>query len=156
MRTELLNQLNQETHLADEMIRLLDDEREALATADAPLLQQCALRKQTLIAELEAQARKWLERVAKLGYRRESGTLRDFLLRCDPTQTLARRSDTLHEKLALCRDKNQINGRAINLGQRHTEMALSVLKGQLPGGNCAYNRAGKATTQPYGCTLTQA
>lgn len=156
MHIELLNQVSAETQLAKVMAKVLDDERNALANSDSMKIDQAGQEKRALLGDLEVHARKRLELVTQLGYRKESGTVRHFLSQKDPSQTLLQSWDSLHRQLQLCQDKNQINGRIISLSQRKTEMALNVLRGQLPQSNSAYNHLGKMTHNHYGATFSSA
>ena len=154
MHIELLNQLSAETNLAKTMAKVLDDERNALANSDSTQIDQTSQKKRALLADLEVHARKRLQLVTDMGYRKEIGTVRHFLSQKDPSQTLLQSWDSLNRQLQLCSDKNQINGRVISLSQRKTEMALNVLRGQLPQSNSAYNRLGKMTHHQYGTSVS--
>lgn len=156
MHTELLDQLSAESRLAKIMANLLDQERDALANSDAAKIHQISAEKRSLVAELEACAKKRLQQVTNMGYRRKLGSVRHFLSQCDPSQTLLQSWDSLNRQLQLCADKNLVNGRIISLSQRRTEMALSVLRGQLNQNSTAYTRTGKVTHQPYGSSVTSA
>lgn len=156
MYIELLNQLSAETKLAKVMAKVLDDERDALANSDSAQIDQTNQQKRASLADLEAHARKRLQLVTDMGYRKGIGTVRLFLSQKDPSQALLQSWDSLHRQLQLCSDKNQINGRIINLSQRKTEMALNVLRGQLPQSNSAYNRLGKMTHHQYSTAVGSA
>jgi len=156
MHIELLNQLSTETALAKKMASVLGDERKALANSDSAQLNQTSQAKRALLADLETHARKRLQLITDMGYRRELGTVRQFLSQNDPSQALLQSWDTLHKQLQLCSDKNQVNGRIISLSQRKTETALNILRGQLPQSNSAYNRLGKITHHQYGASVGSA
>ncbi len=156
MHRELLDQLNAETTLAKTMAKALDDERDALANSDIGQIDHISQTKRSLLEKLETHARARLQLVTSMGYRRESGTVRQFLAQKDPSQALLQNWDRLNRQLQLCSDKNQVNGRIISLSQRKTEMALNVLRGQLPKNNSAYNRLGKMTHHQCGSSISSA
>ncbi|MBN4073750.1 flagellar protein FlgN [bacterium AH-315-E07] len=156
MHIELLNQLSAETTLAKNMASVLDDERNALANSDSAQIDKTSETKRALLVDLETHARKRLQLITDIGYRRESGTVRQFLSQNDPSQALLQSWDTLNKQLQLCSDKNQVNGRIISLSQRKTEMALNILRGQLPQSNSAYNSLGKMTHHQYSTSVSRA
>ncbi len=156
MKIELINQMSAETKLAKSMVALLDKERDALADSNSQLINQLAVEKRNMLAELENLAKKRLQLVAQMGYRKNAGSVQKFLAQQDPSQALAKSWESLHEYLQICADKNLVNGRIISLSQRKTEVALNVLRGQFNQNNAAYNRMGKVTHQAYGSTVTSA
>ncbi len=156
MQVEFLNQIRAETKLAKTMAELLDKERDALANSESTLINQLSQQKRQLLTELESLAKRRLQLVTQLGYKREMGSVRGFLSQRDPSQALAQSWDTLHRQLQLCADKNLINGRIISLSQRKTEMTLNVLRGQINQNNTAYDRMGKFTHQAHASSYTSA
>ncbi|MBL4852004.1 MAG: flagellar protein FlgN [Gammaproteobacteria bacterium] len=156
MQIEFLNQLSAEITLAKTMAKILSDERNALANSDAAQMDKTSQEKRSLLADLEAHARKRLQLVTNMGYQKKLGTVRHFLSQKDPSQALLQSWDSLNRQLQLCSDQNQINGRIISLSQRKTEMTLNVLRGQLPQSNSAYNHFGKMTHHSHGVCLSSA
>lgn len=156
MHIDFLNQLSEEIKLTKSMINLLEDERNALANSDTVTINETSQKKRALLADLETYARKRLQLVTNMGYRRELGSVRQFLSQKDPSQALLQSWDSLNRQLQLCSDKNQINGRIISLSQRKTEMALNVLRGQLPQSSSAYNHMGKVTHNRYSSAVGSA
>ncbi|MBL1294205.1 MAG: flagellar protein FlgN [Thiotrichales bacterium] len=149
MHRDFLNQLSEEIKLTKTMVSVLEQECNALANSDATKINETSQQKRMLLTELETCARKRLQLVTDMGYRRELGSVGRFLSQKDPSQALLQSWDSLNRQLQLCNDKNQINGRIISLSQRKTEMALNVLRGQLPQSNSAYNHMGKITHNRY-------
>ncbi|KRE90890.1 flagellar biosynthesis protein FlgN [Frateuria sp. Soil773] len=124
---------------ADELARVLEAERDALASADAAALDRIGSHKQQLMQQLEQ-------------YDAERVQLSEAL---PAAALLATRWQEVLQTLANCRQLNQRNGSLVAQRLEQVRRALAVLTGQ-PGDAELYGPSGELRARPRSQQLAQA
>ncbi|MFP5344536.1 MAG: flagellar protein FlgN [Gammaproteobacteria bacterium] len=137
-----------------ELLRILDDERDALMKHDPHVIEQIAQKKLRHLDDIEDWGRKRDALLRSAGY----PCTREGIMRY-----LAEHTDTgldghwraLEQLLHQCQQQNEVNGGVVSLSRRHVQRALGILRG-LPAEQSLYNAAGNAEEIPFSKTLATA
>lgn len=122
--------IDETVRCADAMLTCLLTERDNLLARDPDAIQESAREKLALFEALEQLERQRQTLLAAAGYGPD-GDAMDHMLQWQPNGSRCRaRWATAVDKLAQCRDANQVNGGILELGRRQAEQALAVLRGQ--------------------------
>lgn len=140
---QLISLLQRQYDSARLMLRILDQEHAAISGNRLQDMEQLLAAKQQSIADLESLSEAFL--VLVLGPSRAKGNVvAETLRHYDPMGTRGLESLWREVELLLtqCRDKNNINGKIIALGQRRIQQALSILRGDELNAESCYGATG--------------
>ena len=125
----ILDNLNKQLEISQGLLRILDEEFEALSGNDLPRFETILAAKQNVMDRLETCSLVLLN-LASQQDPNKSINLGKFLKQADPEGIwgLAPIWQQLAKLLADCRRKNSINGKIIALNHRHFQKALEILR----------------------------
>jgi flagella synthesis protein FlgN len=127
--------LDQEISVAYQLAQALDRENAAICSRDLPVLQQAIADKQAELQRLEELNRERGLLVESHGYGSGSEGMKACLQRCDDNAGLAVKWRQLLKIAEDCRHQNRMNHQLMELGSRHIQRALCILRGEDPDQN---------------------
>lgn len=145
---QLSSILQSELNHSSQLAQLLQQERDALKSADLEQVDYLTRQKQPHLVQLEQLGRQREQLLKAAGFPGGKSGLQAFIANHDPQQAdpvkalLAR----LREAAKHCRDSNQINGGIVNVNRQHLVRALTILRGRDPESG-AYGPGGEYTSQ---------
>lgn len=145
---QLFTILQSELNTASQLSTILQQEREALKSANHEMVSQLTQKKQPLILQLEQLGRQRESILKVSGFPSGRSGLEAFIAnQSEPeaeklTQLVAR----IREVAQSCRENNVINGGVINVNRQYLGRALSILRGRDPDVS-AYGPGGEYTSQ---------
>ncbi len=146
---EIKQMLQMEVECAQLLLSALALEYKALAEHHPATLEAIVQDKQVKIQQLETTSRRREEFLVSLGITFDSINQDGDNSPGYPFNGYRQLSE-LWEKLVnvaeLCRDKNQVNGRIVELVFRQSRDALDILRGVAPDSSALYDNLGKAKT----------
>ncbi len=145
---QLLTVLQAEHNSAQQLLAILNKERQLLISSESDEILQMAALKQTLLAELEQLARQQEIILQTEGFSAGKSGLEAFIANQTPNnaQQLNNVLDELRATANQCRDNNQINGGIVNVNRQYLHRALSLLRGR-NNEVTAYGPGGEYTNQ---------
>lgn len=127
--TALLQLIESDLAPAQQLLELLQAERQALGGRDMAMLESVLAHKQSLIVQLQQHGRQRSQALAMLGMSADREGM-EQLARISPIGSeLLSKADMLNELLARCKEANEENGKAIRLQQLTTANQLRILNG---------------------------
>lgn len=145
--------LEQDTHAACELLKLLNQESDVLKQRDHEALQVLINEKSDHIALLEAHAAERNALLKSLELPADSQGWLAFLQADPQLAPLKSGYDSLNITLTQCRERNEINGKLIGRSQQTLRKLLDLVKGQSPNADL-YTATG--TTSQSGLSNTVA
>jgi len=158
LSTEYIDQyLQQGTEQAQQLMKLLQDERHILSSNDGAALEAVTDSKQQLAQTIQASTRICSQLLDKAGFGNDARSLSNYIQSCaEPHASKFKVTwEKLQSILKQCQDENRINGKLINSSQRRIKEALSIIQGQ-PVEEDLYDRGGETVNQSSGNSLTHA
>lgn len=152
MSTNVVQQLNatlqSELSHSTRLAQLLQQEREALKSADLDQINQLLQQKQPLIMQLEQLGRQRDGLLKSVGFPAGKSGLEAFIANQGEQDSarLNRLLAQLRDTALQCREHNQINGGIVNVNRQYLVRALSILRGREPE-TAAYGPGGEYTSQ---------
>ncbi|ASQ46119.1 flagella synthesis protein FlgN [Legionella clemsonensis] len=132
---QLIQILEQEINFVEQLIALLEEEKNALITRQFDLLESLANQKQMVSNQLEQITQQRTDLLGvDLQVKSAKESLKDFLAQCS-TQEAAHvqiLNAKLAEKLILCRELNAVNGQVITSNIYTRQEIINTITGQVP------------------------
>jgi len=149
--------LEEGTNQAQQLMQLLNDERDIISSNDANALENIAASKEKLAQKIQASTVICSQRLEQAGYTANNSGLAEYFQRCSETNSKQLKStwEKLQSLLKECQNKNRINGKLLGNSQRRIKQALSILQGK-PVDEELYGRGGETVHQSTGNSLTHA
>ena len=135
--------LQQQRDTAFELSRTLVQEHEAISGNKLQELETILAAKQELMARFEIASQEFLSLIQGQSSG-EKANIVAVLRQHDPqgTSGLVSLWRQVEKLLTQCRHSNSVNGKIINLNQRHIQQALSILRNGEPGTESCYSPTG--------------
>jgi len=142
---------------AKQLMSLLQDERNVLATNDGSALEKITNAKEKLAQTIQSSTQQCSQFLQEAGFGSNNLSLKKYIDSCaEPLATQLRTAWlALQSVLKQCQDDNRINGRLLNNSERRIKQALSILQGQ-PVEEDLYGKGGQAVNQSPGKSLSHA
>jgi len=141
---------------SEQLISMLERERNALSNQSAKELENTAFEKQLLAEVIDKQTKECAQRLEQEGYGQGPKTISIFIDQAkDAQEELSTLWQTLQQNLSRCQNENRLNGRVLESSQKRIKQAIDILHGQTPGGEL-YGRAGKTISDSKAHTLSRA
>ncbi len=122
--------LAQEVQCTECLLTSLNTERTALARRDMSTLEQTIQEKVQYTEELEQLEQQREQLVMALGFSNDADSWRHCLKSLPQADTLMQIWQQILLNIEACRDGNLTNGGILEVGRRHVEQALLILRGQ--------------------------
>jgi flagella synthesis protein FlgN len=132
MQQQLGTLLDQEISTARRLEQALDRENAAIGRRDLPVLQQAITDKQANLQRLEELNRERGLLVVAQGYGPGREGMKACLECCDHAGRLEGKWRQLMKIAEHCRSQNRMNHQLMELGSRHIQHALCILRGEDP------------------------
>jgi len=143
---------------SEQLLAMLERERNALSNQSAKELENTAFEKKLLADIIDKQTKECSQRLEQEGYGQGPQSISTFIQQAtaeDAQQELSTLWQSLQENLGHCQDKNRLNGRVLESSQKRIKQAIDILHGQTPDGEL-YGRAGKTVSDSKAHTLSRA
>ncbi|MCP8898645.1 flagella synthesis protein FlgN [Gilvimarinus xylanilyticus] len=147
--------LEQDTHAATELLKLLNQESEILKQRDHEALQTLVTQKSEHISLLEAHAAERNALLKSLDLPANNNGWLAFLQSDPQLASLKPGYDSLNDTLSQCRERNEINGKLIGRSQQTLRKLLDLVKGQSPNADL-YTATGTTSKSGLSNTVTKA
>lgn len=137
--------LQQQTHNAEQLYKLLEEENGALTRRDAEAIQRLSLEKGERSITLEQLGLQQQQLFTKLGLQNSAEGLKGFIQSLPPNlaSQLRKKQQQLQSILEACQKLNLVNGNIIAANKHSAETALAILRGQFTSDNLVYSATGQ-------------
>lgn len=150
--------LQQEIHISQQLLGILQSENLALSSNDHDALRQLIPNKQQAIDTLGSLAQQRQSLLKNAGFSEDKKGMEAFIKQCGHMSSglLEQYWRQLSTAASGCQRQNEINGIIISASSRYTRNALSLLKGQRPGNELHYGPNGEKISTAYSTTFAKA
>jgi len=139
---QLKSFLKQDISDLNNLISVLEREKETLKTRDSASIEAIAKNKSTFVQALEARAKLKAKSFASSGLGIRPGQVEKTLTTLGDTELMGLWK-TSQQKLAFCKDRNLVNGNVIARSLQRTNRLMTIVRGQHNAPNL-YGQKGKA------------
>lgn len=156
-RQQMKTLLEREIESASRLLAILQKEHSVLTNNDVAGLEKLVPEKQALVAMLEKLGRQRTQLLDAGGGGGNRQVLERYLQQCDSEarHPLAKLWDQLQALAGECQHQNEVNGGILEIGRRHVQRVLSILRGQANQAEL-YGPDGETTSNPLSQTLVKA
>ena len=142
---------------SDQLILMLERERNALSNQSAKELENTAFEKKLLAELIDSQTKECGQRLEQEGYGQGPASISNYISKAgeDVSKELSTLWESIQQNLKRCQNENRVNGRVLETSQKRIKQAIDILHGQAPEG-VLYGRAGKTVSDSKAHTLSRA
>jgi len=153
----IANYLDNVAKQAQQLMALLQEERNIISSNDGIALEEVTLSKEKLAETIQISTQHFNQHLQQAGFGNNNLSLSKYFETCvEPVATQFKTTwQNLQLVLKQCQDENRINGRLLNSSQRRIKQALSILQGQSIEEDL-YGSGGESVNQSSGNSLTHA